>query len=419
LALSVKISNAIVVYHVNKVIRQMNIAVVGCGYVADLYGKTLDQYPYLALVGAYDSNEHNLSAFCNRLSAKAYTDLQQMLSDSSVELVLNLTNPRSHYEVTKSCLEAGKHVYSEKPLAMELKEAEELVRLAESQKLYLGAAPCSLLGETAQTMWKALHEGVIGRVRLVYANFDDGMIAPNCAPWMWRNEDGVPWPAKDEFEVGCTYEHAGYVLTWLAAFFGPAKRVTAFASCQIPDKGIPVDVMAPDFSVGCIEYADGVVARVTCGLVAPKDKSLTIIGDNGVIFTRNVRNDTAPVYVRRLPPMGLSAAIERRLNSSQRWLDSKLPNIPWAGKEWGFQKKYPFARKPSGRQVDSQKPVDFCRGPSEIAEAIRYRRPCRLSADLGLHITELVEALQYPERFGGQRTIKSTFAPIQPLPWIE
>ena len=112
---------------------------------------------------------------------------------------------------------------------------------ATKRELYLASAPCSLLSETAQTVWKAIRENAIGQVRLVYANFDDGMIAPKLSPWTWTNECGVPWPAKDEFEVGCTYVHAGYVLTWLAAFFGPAKTVTSFSSCQIPDKGIPVD----------------------------------------------------------------------------------------------------------------------------------------------------------------------------------
>ncbi len=171
--------------------------------------------------------------------------------------------------------------------------ARELLELAKSKGLYLSSAPCSVLSETAQTLGKALRENIIGKVRLIYANFDDGMIAPNLSPWNWRNESGVAWPAKDEFEVGCTYEHAGYILTWLAAFFGPALRVTSFASCLIPDKGIAVDKMAPDFTVGCIEYGDGIVARLTCSLVAPKDKSLTIIGDGGVLSVPNVRNDVS------------------------------------------------------------------------------------------------------------------------------
>ena len=127
--------------------------------------------------------------------------------------------------------------------------------------------PNGLEGNKGRRCWKG---------PLVYANFDDGMIAPKLAPWTWVNDCGVPWPAKDEFEVGCTFIHAGYVLTWLAAFFGPAKAVSAFSSCQIADKGIAVDGMAPDFSVGCLEFENGLVARVTCGLVAPRDNRLRL-----------------------------------------------------------------------------------------------------------------------------------------------
>ena len=66
--------------------------------------------------------------------------------------------------------------------------------------------------------------------------------------------------------------------------------------------------------------------------------------------------------------------------------------------------------------VSDDKPVDFCRGPAEMAEAIHHKRPCRLSPELGWHITELIERLQYPERFTGQRQLASTFAAIEPLP---
>lgn len=329
--------------------------------------------------------------------------------NSAIELVLNLTNPRSHYEISKQCIEAGKHVYSEKPLAMDAVRAHTLVTLAQQWHVYLASAPCSLLGETAQTVWKALREEVIGPVRLVYANFDDGMIAPRLSPWQWQNESGVSWPAKDEFEVGCTYEHAGYILTWLAAFFGPATNVTSFASCLIPNKGIAVDAMAPDFSVGCIEYFGGVVARITCSLVAPHDKSLTIIGDDGILFVANVRNDFCPVYVRSIPASPWQSAIERRVNRYRRW-------VPGWETEWHIWNCYPMMRMHPRVSVSDVKPVDFCRGPAEMAEAIHHKRPCRLSPELGWHITELIERLQYPERFTGQRQLASTFAAIEPLP---
>src|SRR5580658_9727802 len=103
----------------------MNIAVIGTGYVADFYGKTLENYQELKLVGAYDHNRENLESFSRRWSDKQYLSLEQALNDHSVQMVLNLTNPRSHYEVTKMSLEAGKHVYSEKPLAMDTEAAKE------------------------------------------------------------------------------------------------------------------------------------------------------------------------------------------------------------------------------------------------------------------------------------------------------
>src|SRR5205085_11732715 len=92
----------------------MNIAIVGCGYVAEFYAKTLAHYPELKLSAAFDRNAHNLQAFCRRWAARAYPSMVQLLDDPSVELILNLTNPRSHYEITRQCIEAGKHVDSEK-----------------------------------------------------------------------------------------------------------------------------------------------------------------------------------------------------------------------------------------------------------------------------------------------------------------
>jgi len=390
----------------------MNLAFIGCGFVADPYASTLKDHPELKLLGVFDHNQQNQEAFCRRWPARRYSSLDEMVGDPDVEMVVNLTNPRSHFQVTKRCLEAGKHVYSEKPLAMTSDVARELVNLARQKGVRLASAPCSLLSETAQTVWKALDDGLIGKVRLVYANFDDGMIAPKMSPWNWRNEAGIAWPAKDEFEVGCTYEHAGYVLTWLAAFFGPAKAVTAFASCQIPDKGIPVEKMAPDFTVGCVEYADGIVARVTCSLVAPKDKSLVIIGDDGILTVDDVRDERCRVCLQPTPPSRRVAAVERRVN---RW--RRLLRLPWAERDWHFRRKLPFVRKPHGRFVSDGKPVDFCRGPAEMAGAIREKRPCRLPAELGLHTIELLEALQYPQRFGGRREMESFFDPIEPLPW--
>jgi predicted dehydrogenase len=242
----------------------MRIAIVGCGFVADYYLKTLPNYPELEIAGVTDRVKSRIEHFSAYHKVPTYESVQALLADPSVELVLNLTNPRSHYEVSKAALESGKHVYSEKPLAMAMPEAEELVKLADAKGLLISSAPCSLLGETAQTLWKALREQKVGQVRLVYAEMDDGLV--HRMPYKsWISESGIPWPYKDEFEVGCTLEHAGYYVTWLTAFFGPAETVTAFSACLVPDKqtDVALEVNAPDFSVACIKFASGVVARLT------------------------------------------------------------------------------------------------------------------------------------------------------------
>lgn len=392
----------------------MNIALLGCGYVAGYYARTLGNHPGLRLVGAYDHNPDHLAGFRRHLPVRAYASREELMADPSVDLVLNLTNPRAHFATNREALEAGKHVYSEKPLAMTAAEAWQLVELARARGRHLASAPCSVLGQSAQSLWKAVRSEAVGKVRLVYANFDDGLSPATMRPWTWKNEYGAPWPARDEFEVGCTFEHAAYVLTWLAAMFGPARRVTAFASCVVPDKGIEVSAMAPDFTVGCLEYDAGIVARVTCGLAAPRNKSITVMGDEGTLFVTNVRDDYAPVMIRRPVPGGWPSRAARYLGGLRRWLEDRVPE---PAVDVLSTRRWPGPRAPKGEVAAPTKRVDFMRGPAEMAAAIAEGRPGRLSAELGAHMVEVVEALQYPERFGRSRTLTTDLAPMAPMPW--
>lgn len=372
----------------------MNVALVGCGFVADYYLATLRLHPQLRVQGVYDRLPERMQRLSRAYGASAYPSLEALLSDPQVEMVLNLTNPREHYGVSKAALEGGKHVYSEKPLAMQMDQARDLVDLAERRGLQLAGAPCSLLGETAQTVWQAIRAQAVGRVRLVYAEMDDGLVH-RMAYRQWLSASGLPWPYKDEFEVGCTLEHAGYYLTWLAAFFGPAQSVSAFASVQIPDKlpDEPLDPLAPDFSVACIRFAGGVVARLTCGIVAPHDHSLRVIGDEGVLSTRDCWDYRSPVSVRRL------MRIRRR---------SFLSPLP---------RRWPMAVSPHGRpRTRGAQVMDFARGPAEVADAIREGRPCRLSARFALHVNELTLAIQGAGS-GSEYRMTTTFDPIDPMTW--
>lgn len=373
----------------------MRIAFVGCGYVANMYRLSLPLHPQLQLVGVADRDAARAAHFASLCGCRAYESLESLLDDKSIDLVLNLTNPGSHYDVTRTCLVAGKHVYSEKPLAMDVGQARELVELAESNGLCLASAPCTLLSEVAQTTWKALREQAVGRVRLVYAEMDDGMVH-RMPVKSWVNEAGTPWPYRDEFLTGCTVEHAGYVLTWLAAFFGPATSVAAFSDCLIPEKldGECADAMAPDFSVACVRFRSGVVARLTCGVVAPLDHRFMIVGDDGIMTVADPRSDRAPLHVQRY------LTIRRK-----RFLAPWRRRVPLLGRHL-----------PQPRYRGAQR-RDFCRGIAEMAEAIREKRSCRLNGRFSLHVNELTLAIQNARDDAAPRRITSTFDPITPMPW--
>lgn len=374
----------------------MRIAIVGCGFVADLYAATLALHPDLALIGVTDRDSRRAQDFGRYHSAPVYQDYEDLLSDERVETVLNLTNPESHYAVTRAALEAGKHVYSEKPLAMKLDAARELYELADRRHLRLSGAPCSVLSASAQTMWKALRQDKIGPVRLVYGELDDGML--HKMPYdKWRRPSGVPWPYRSEFEVGCTLEHAGYTVSWLAAFFGPAQVVTAFSSCQVPDKR-PGEAIrsAPDFSVACIRFASGVVARLTCSIIAPRDHSIRVIGDEGILSVRDSWFYAEPVYLRRWLTIGRRTI----LNPFPR----RLAPV-----------RSPYAKLK--RRGASQ--MDYLLGVQELSDAIRDGRPSRLAADFCLHTNEIVLAIHHALEINAPYIPTTTFAPMQPMPWAD
>lgn len=375
----------------------MKIAIVGCGFVADYYLSTLSFHPNLELIGVTDRNPERTKKFLDWHSVTAYGSLEELLNDANVDIVLNLTNPRSHYEVSKACLEAGKHVYSEKPLAMDIDDAKELVAIAQSRGLQISSAPCSLLGETAQTIWKALREKKVGKVRLVYAEMDDGLV--HRMPYQkWLSESGTPWPYQDEFEVGCTLEHAGYYVNWLTAFFGPAETVTAFSSCLVDDKEVDVKLdppKTPDFSVACIKFQNGVVARLTCSIVAPHDHSLRIIGDDGIISTHDCWNYGESVYIQRL------MKIRRKVFMNP------------------IKQKYPLVRKSPKFQTKGAQRMDFCRGVAEMADAIAKNRVNRMAADVSLHNNELAIAIQDSLETGGCYQLTTSFTPVIPMDWAK
>lgn len=374
------------------------VGIVGCGYVADLYMATLHDHPGLEVTGAYDRSERRAKAFSEYHSVTSFPSLDALLQEPGISIIANLTNPASHYDVTLRALRAGKHLYSEKPLALSLRQATDLIRLAERDGLLLASAPCSLLGEAAQTVWRELRSGAIGAPRLVYAELDDGAV--HQMPYGgWITPSGAPWPFLDEFRTGAVLEHAAYYITWLTAFFGPVREVTSFTGLLVPDKVedlAPAD-LAPDFACACLRMETGTVVRLTCSTLAPANHSLRIVGDEGVLSAVDCWDYETRVFLRRRGYVPGRSGNRHLADAEERPLARS--GIP--------------ARRPAGYR---HKIMDFSRGIAELAEAARCRRQPRLGARHALHVLEATLAIT-GSRERPRRVIRSDFDPIEPMPW--
>ncbi|WP_274628487.1 Gfo/Idh/MocA family protein [Arvimicrobium flavum] len=381
------------------------IAFVGTGFVADYYKTTLSNHPELKLIGVYDRAPAELQRFCAFYSVPGYPSLDAVLDDSRVDIVVNLTNPESHYEISRRALDKGKHVYSEKPLAMHREEAEALVRFAAEKDLCLAAAPANALSPAHTAVAAAIAAGDIGTPRLAYAELEDGAVFRD--RWkVWRSLSGARWPGLHEFEIGCTLEHAGYALSWLTSLLGPVETLTAFSSLTFPDKGEGTRhlAMGPDFSVGCLKFASGAVARLTCGLAAPRDRSLTILGDAGTILVRDLWDHHSPVYLEKAgAPRSIADKVRGRI---ERRLANVLHLRPRPGRRLALPVETPRAQLPA---FPSQ--IDFSRGVAAQAKAIANGGAPFFSGDVALHIAELALALSGAGEQAAPYEVRSTFSP--------
>jgi predicted dehydrogenase len=142
--------------------------------------------------------------------------------------------------------------------------------------------------------------------------------------------------------------------------------------------------------------------------VAPEDKSITVVGDEGYIYVRHLRNDKHVVEVHRNLDRTHASRLSRKILKKLRRMAQRYHLHS------GFR-NFPPLNMGRFRKAARGKPVDFFRGPQDMLDAIRNNQPHRLSAELGLHIVEIIEALQYPERFNHHRVIESSFPPLAPM----
>ncbi|MBW7920983.1 MAG: Gfo/Idh/MocA family oxidoreductase [Rubellimicrobium sp.] len=369
-----------------------DVVLVGCGYVADLYMRSFDVMTDMRVTGAHDRDPERLRAFCARWDLRPLPDMDAVKeAGHKGALALNLTNPAAHVAVSRELLDAGLHVWSEKPMTLSMDDARALHALAAAKGVHLASAPSSVLSEAAQALGRALRAGIAGRPVVAYAEMDDGFI-PQAPYRLWRSESGAPWPAGDEFRTGATLEHAGYWLSWLIALFGPVRTVVAASAELVPGKEGVEGV--PDFSVATLFFHSGMVARLTCSIAAPVDRRLRVVGETGTLTVPEAWDNATRVKFRR------------RLVLRRRLIES-----PLARRVVVSANPHPHVA-PKGAAA-----MNFALGPHEMLDAIAAGRTPRLAGDYALHLTEVTLAIHNAGEGAGAQAMSTRCEVMEPMPW--
>jgi len=352
--------------------KPFRVGIVGCGNIAGGYGRTLAPHKQIEIAGASDIDTARAESFVKEFGGTAYPSLDALLADDTIDAVVNLTIHHAHPAVITQCLNAGKHVHSEKPLAMTYAEAQALVDLAEQKGLRLSCSPITYMGEAQQTAWKVIREGQLGPVRVIYAEVNHGRIES------WH-------PAPGPFyEVGSLFDVAVYPLTMVTTFFGPARKVIAYGKVLYPDRvtkeGVPFHIETPDWSVAAVELASGEVVRLTTNFYVSnrtKQRGLEFHGDEASLFMDSWQNFNAAV---EYAPFG------------QAYEPVPYVKEPFPGTEWG-------------------------RAVVDMAEAIDAGRPQRATGAQAAHVVEILEAISTSLKEERSVEITSSFTPPTPMDW--
>ncbi len=351
------------------------IGIVGCGNIATPYARDIAAKPELQLVAATDLDRSRAEALTAAHGGTAVDSLGGLLAQD-LDIVVNLTFQAAHADVTRLALEAGKHVHSEKPLALTADEAWSLVALAEEGGLRLGCSPFTWMGEAQQTAWAAIRDGAIGTVGVVFAEVDWGRI-----------ETWHPAPVPF-YEVGPLVDVGVYPLSIVTAMFGPVRSVRGYGRVLAPDRvtrdGTPYRVSTPDFQVLILELESGVIVRLTAsfwvGQQARGHAAVQFHGDGGSLWLDNFFRFDAPVEIA----------------------------------EFGDGKELtPVTPVRAGAPS-----IDWSRAVLDMAEAIRAGRPHRATGAQAAHVVDVLDAAVASMAADGRPiAVNSSFPPPDPMPW--
>ena len=369
------------------------VGLIGCGHISETYFRAENYFNNIKIIKCADINFNNAKKCAKINKIKAVT-VKELLDDKEIEIILNLTIPRAHYQVAKQALTNGKHVYSEKPLAINFKDGQELLRLSKKKRLYIGNAPDTFLGGGIQKSKELVDKKIIGKINLGNAIFAFPGVQsyhPNPEPWFAKKEGG---PAIDM---------GPYYLTTLVNLLGPAKKVSGSIVKGIkrrtigigPRKNKTFKVECPTTYLSTITFENGTVIRLTLSfdVIAHQRNHIELYGDKGSMIVPDPNMFGGSVYI------------------------CKKLGDPWT--EYKTSKK-PLGkiniRSQSSRANESATNSNYRgAGLAEMAYSIENKKINKCNGELSLHILDIIQSTMKACTSGKPQSIKTTCAKPQPF----
>ncbi|WP_457585916.1 Gfo/Idh/MocA family protein [Ensifer canadensis] len=263
--------------------KELGVGIIGCGNISTTYFKLAPLFRGIRIVACADINAAAAEARATEYGVKAES-IEALLANPDIDIVVNLTIPDAHFPVSKSILEAGKHVYSEKPLVLSLEQGEELRALAKSKGLTVGCAPDTFLGGAHQLARSVIDAGKIGRVTSGTCH----VLSPGMEMWH-PNPDFFFLPGG-----GPILDLGPYYIANLINLIGPVKRVAALSSMANPTRtitseprnGEEIPVKTPTNIHALLEFANGATITLSASwdVWSHRHANMELYGTEGSIF---------------------------------------------------------------------------------------------------------------------------------------
>jgi predicted dehydrogenase len=236
--------------------KKIRIGIIGCGSVSTQYLPHLSKSPFVELVSCCDIVfDRAKQAGAKYNIPNAYPHIDQMLAGAKFDLMVTLTDMQEHGRLNKLALQAGRHVWSEKPMANTYKEGKELLDFAKSKGLRFWGAPAVVNSPQFAFMARAIQEGKLGKVSAAHAHY--GHLGPTWSAFFYE-KGGGSMPDLGVYNLGS-----------LTGLLGPAKSVVAMTSIVTGERTVDnkgkIKVEAEDNAMILMEHANGAISHVQCG----------------------------------------------------------------------------------------------------------------------------------------------------------